>query len=115
MMTYKKFVESAVDSSATEWLEKLTGESWHVYSRDVRLERTSTSIMYEVDFELVKAGEPWIRREYTVGGAIGEYTGICNSVIFGESDKYGCRKIVWCHNKELRDTVGITDDRFIPC
>lgn len=114
MMTYKKFVESAVDSSATEWLEKLTGESWHVYSREVRLERTADSILYEVDCELVKAGEPWIRREYTVGGAISEYTGICNSVIWGERDEHGCRNVAWGHSKELRDAVGLTAERFIP-
>lgn len=114
MMTYKKFVESSVDSSATEWVKKLIGEGWHAYSREIRLERTADCIVYEVDFELVEAGKPWTRREYTVGGAIGECTGICNSVIWGGHDKYGCRKVAWGHNKELRDAVGITADRFIP-
>jgi hypothetical protein len=113
-MTYKKFVEQAVELSATKWIGQLAGEDWHVYPHEVRLERDKDSITYDVDVELVKNGEPWIRKEYTVGGAIGESVGICNSVVWGDTDKYGIRAIAWADSEFIRNLEGITTDHFGP-
>lgn len=113
MMTYKKFVESAVEEAAAKWIGSLVGDDWCVFADNVKLERGS-SILYEVEILLYKPGQYFGKKKYTVGGAIGEYTGICNSVIWGKNDEYGVREVVWGHSKELRFACGITAERFIP-
>lgn len=110
-MTYKKFAEMMVDKEARKWLKEMCGEEWEIQYSDVKIEKTSDSkyIMYEVDCSISKINSI-ICKHYIVGGAIDEYSGIYNSVIWLPTERG--KEIVWMASKTTREALGITE--FVP-
>lgn len=97
-MTYKKFAEMMIEQEACKWLQEMCGEVWMIWNAEVKLEKDNDTgcILYEVDCAISKIDSIY-RKHYIVGGAIGEYTGICNSVICRPTEngkEIACRAIL---------------------
>lgn len=109
-MTYKKFAEMMVEEAACKWLKEMCGEGWDILNAKTEIEKDKTGdLFYTVEIEIRAAGDwfPGNKKTYIVGGAVGEYTGICNSVIWRPTE---CGKeIAWMSVKETREELGITE------
>ena len=112
-MTYKKFAEMMIEQEACEWIKEMVGKEYSIWNAETKLEKAKDGdIEYEVSVYVYQPGTPtsFIHKQLIVGGVVGEYVGICNSVIW-KPGKYG-NEVIWLKQESTRKELGITEFVF---